>query len=249
MSLSLYILAGLFLPLFPLSMVFNQVLGRIRQSWQRGLLILLWPQIGVLIVSQAGAPVPDWFVAWALLTAALYAYRALSLNAVGLWIGFVATSAWALLWVVAAEPAQLYLQALGFSLPLALISLLTGSLEGRMGAAHTALGGGLGVAAPRLAGLFVVAVLAAVATPIFPGFFTMLATLIGQAASAPIAALVLVLVWLLWTWSGARLLHGILVGPAREISVEDMSTMATWGYATGFVVLALVGIKLGGVLL
>jgi hypothetical protein len=208
MSLSLYLLAALFLPLFPLSMVFNQGLGRLRQPWLRALLLLLWPQIGVLIISQAEAQVPDWFVVWALLTAAL-----------------------------------------GFSLPFALMSLLTGSLEDRMGAAHASLGGGLGVSAPRLAALFVVAVLAVVATPIFPGFFTLLATVIGQVAAAPSTALALVLIWLLWTWSGARLLHGIVVGPPREAAVKDMTTTATWGYAAGFVVLALVGIELGGVLL
>jgi hypothetical protein len=249
MSLSLYLLAALFLPLFPLSMVFNQGLGRLRQPWLRALLLLLWPQIGVLIISQAEARVPDWFVVWALLTAALYAYRALVLREVGLWIGFVATSAWALLWVGSVEPTGLFLQALGFSLPFALMSLLTGSLEDRMGAAHASLGGGLGVSAPRLAALFVVAVLAVVATPIFPGFFTLLATVIGQVAAAPSTALALVLIWLLWTWSGARLLHGIVVGPPREAAVKDMTTTATWGYAAGFVVLALVGIELGGVLL
>ena len=249
MSLSLYILAGLFLPLFPLSMVFNQMLVRLRRSWLRALLILLWPQIGVLIISQAGAPVPDWFVTWALLSATLYAYRALTLHEVGLWTGFVATSAWALLWVGTTQQDQLPLQALGLSLPLALMSLLTASLESRMGAAHTSLGGGLGASAPRLAALFVISVLAVVATPIFPGFFTLLATVVGQAATSPISALVLVLVWLLWTWSGARLLHGIVVGPPREAAVEDMTTMASWGYAAGFIVLALVGIKLGGLLL
>jgi NADH:ubiquinone oxidoreductase subunit 4 (subunit M) len=249
MSLSLYLLAGLFLPLFPLSMVFNQGLGRLRQPWLRALLMLLWPQIGVWIITQTEAPVPDWLVVWALLTAAFYAYRALVLREVGLWTGFVATSAWALLWAGATEPGHLHLQALGFSLPLALMSLLTGALEARFGAAHTSLGGGLGTSAPRLAALFVVAVLAAVATPVFPGFFTLLASILAQVAAAPTTALALVLVWLLWTWSGVRLLHGIVVGPPRDARVQDITTTATWGYAAGFVALALVGIKFGGVLL
>jgi NADH:ubiquinone oxidoreductase subunit 4 (subunit M) len=249
MDLSLYLLAALFLPLFPLSMAFNQGFARLRQPWLRALLLLFWPQIGVWLITQAEGPIPGWFTAWALSSAVLYAYRALALGEVGLWLGFVSISAWALLWVGAAEPELRHLQALGFSLPLALMSLLTGSLEGRLGAAHTALGGGLAASAPRFAGLFVVAVLAAVATPIFPGFFTLLATVLGQVAAAPTRALVLVLVWLLWTWSGARLLHGIVVGPPREARVEDMTTTATWGYAAGFVALALVGIQLGGVLL
>jgi len=249
MNLSLYLFAALFLPLFPLSMVFNQGFARLRLPWLRALMLLIWPQIGVWLIVQAEGPVPGWFVGWALLSAALYAYRALALREVGLWIGFVATSAWALLWVGVAEPELRHLQALGFSLPLALMSLLTGSLENRLGAAHTALGGGIAASSPRLAALFVVAVLAAVATPIFPGFFTLLGTVLGQVTAAPATALALVLVWLLWTWSGASLLHGIVVGPPREGRVEDMTATATWGYAAGFVALALVGIQLGGVLL
>ena len=249
MNLSLYLFAALFLPLFPLSMVFNQGFTRLRQPWLRALLLLIWPQIGVWLIGQAGAPIPGWFIAWALFTAALYAYRALALREVGLWIGFLATSAWALLWVGAAEPELGYLQALGFSLPLALMSLLTGSLESRLGAVHTSLGGGLAASSPRFAALFVVAVLAVVATPVFPGFFTLLASVLGQVTAAPTSALALVLVWLLWSWSGVRLLQGIVVGPPRDQRVEDMTTIATWAYAAGFGVLALVGIELGGVLL
>jgi hypothetical protein len=249
MNLSLYLFAGLFLPMFPFSMVFNQGFARLRHPWLRAFMLLSWPQIGVWIIGQAESPIPGWFIGWALLTAALYAYRALALREVGLWIGFLATSAWALLWVGHAEPELQHLQALGFSLPLALLSLLTSSLEGRLGAAHTLLGGGLAASTPRFAALFVVAVLAAIATPIFPAFFTLLGTVQGQVAAAPTTALVLVLVWLLWTWSGASLLHGIVVGPPREERVEDMTTTATWVYAAGFVALALVGIELGGVLL
>lgn len=249
MSLSLYFSAALFLPLFPFSMVFNQGFARLQRPWLRVLLVLLWPQIGVLIISQANGPVPGWIASWALWTAALYAYRAIALREVGLWIGFVATSAWALLWIGVAESDLLYLHALGFSLPLALMCLLTGFMESRLGAAHTSLGGGLAASAPRFAALFAIAILAAVATPIFPGFFTLLATVLGQALAAPATALIMVLVWLLWTWSGTRLLHGIVVGEPREVSVEDMTMTATWVYATGFVALALVGIKLGGMVL
>jgi NADH:ubiquinone oxidoreductase subunit 4 (subunit M) len=220
----------------------------LRNPWVRALLLLLWPQVGVLLLAQASEPAPAWFVTWALISAGLYAYRAIALREVGLWIGFVATSAWALLWVGVAEPASLHLQALSFSLPLALLSLLTGFLERRCGAAHTALGGGLAVAAPRFAALFVVAVLAAAATPVFPGFFTLLASVLDQVGS-PLTALALVATWLLWTWSGALLLQGMVVGAPRDTAIEDLSITATWTYAAGFVALALVGIQLGGVLL
>ena len=97
MNLSLYFFAALFLPLFPISMVFNQGFARLRDPWLRAFMLLIWPQIGVWIIGQAEGPIPDWFVVWALLTSGLYAFRALALREVGLWIGFLATSAWALL--------------------------------------------------------------------------------------------------------------------------------------------------------
>ncbi|MET0027982.1 MAG: hypothetical protein ABW101_10125 [Candidatus Thiodiazotropha sp.] len=249
MSLTLYLIAGLFLPLFPLSMLFNQMFARLRHPWLRVLLLLAWPQIGVLLLSQAADPVPDWFAGWALLSAAFYAYRAIALREVGLWIGYIATSAWALLWIGVVEPGLHHLLALGFSLPLAFTALLTGFLEQRLGAAHTALGGGMAIAAPRFAGLFVVAVLAAVATPLFPNFFSLLATLLNPAALSPLFALGLVLIWLLWTWSGIRLLQGIVVGSPVRNGLQDLSMTATWVYSAGFVGLLLIGINMGGVLL
>jgi hypothetical protein len=248
-SVTAYLLAALFLPLFPISLAFNTLFARLRQPLLRALLLLAWPQIGVYILLQTPGGIPDAVVVWALLSAAFYAYRALALREVGLWIGFLATSAWALIWSMGATPELLWLEALGFSLPLALLSLLTGALEQRVGAAHTALGGGLAAAAPRLAALFVVAVLAVEATPVFPGFFTLLAGVLGHAATAPGTALALLLVWLLWTWSGTRLLHGIVVGPRPHVPVEDVSRPVAWGYATAFVALAGVGIEFGGLLL
>ncbi|MET0064967.1 MAG: hypothetical protein ABW076_01340 [Candidatus Thiodiazotropha sp.] len=248
MSLTLYLIAGLFLPLFPLSMLFNRVFGRLRQPWLRVLLLLVWPQIGVLLLTQVSEPVPGWLAGWALLSAAFYAYRAIALREVGLWLGFIATSAWALLWLGEVDPGRHHLLALGFSLPLVFTALLTGYLEQRLGAAHTALGGGMAIAAPRFAGLFVVAVLAAVATPLFPNFFSLMATLLSPASLSPLFALGLVLIWLLWTWSGIRLLQGIVVGsPGR--SLQDLSMTVTWVYSAGFVALILIGVNLGGVLL
>lgn len=249
MSQTLYLLAALFLPLFPLSAVFNQVFGRLRRPELRALALLLWPQAGVLILGLTERPVPQWLGLLALLTALLYAYRAIALREVGRWIGFIATSAWALLWVAAGEPALLHLQALALSLPLVLLSLLGNALERRFGAAHGAVIAGLAASAPRFAALFVIGVLAAIATPVFPGFFALLASALGQAGTAPALALAVLLVWLLWTWSGARLLQDIVVGPPGEAAVDDMAPTFTWLYVAGFCALALAGITLGGMLL
>lgn len=249
MATTLVFMAALFLPLFPLSAVFNQGFTRLRHPLSRAVLLLIWPQFGVFLIGQTGAPVPDWLMAWALLSAGFYAYRAIALRELGLWIGFLATSAWALLWVTGASGTLLHVQALGFSAPLAVLSLLAGDIERRFGAAHTRLNLGLATVAPRTAGVFVIAILAVVATPLFPGFFTLIAAIVAQSQAAPLAALGLGLIWLLWTWSGARLLQGIVVGPGGEVVGADLSQGRTRSYAVAFVILALAGMQTAGALL
>ena len=246
MSLGLYLLAGLFLPLFPLSMVFNRLFNRVRSAPLRGLVLLLWPQLGLSLIALAGPAVPAWLVGWALLSSALYAFRALALREVGAWSGFLATSAWGLLWIpamVGTEAGLLRAYALGFSAPLLLLVLLTSELERRFGAAYTDLYGGLAQTLPRLAGVLVVVVLAVIATPLFPGFFGMLAAIV---AAAPATALGLAVVWLLWSWAGARLLQGLVVGPAGAVAAMDLSPIVTWAYALALGALIVAGVLLGG---
>ena len=60
-----YVLAGLFLPLFPFSMVLNMLYARLRTPWLRSLLLLIWPQIGLIIVFSYDLSVPAWALAWA----------------------------------------------------------------------------------------------------------------------------------------------------------------------------------------
>ena len=42
-----FLLAGLFLPLFPLSMVFNALFNRLQHVALRGILLIGWPHIGL----------------------------------------------------------------------------------------------------------------------------------------------------------------------------------------------------------
>ena len=240
MSLVLFLVAGLFLPLFPASIVFNRGLARPNGPGRRALLLILWPQLGVLLITLAPAPVPDWLAAWALATAFLYAFRAVALRDLGLWIGFLATSAWALLWLSDSTRALRHLEALGLSLPLVLLTLLGGRLETLLGAVSTRLSPGLAASAPRYGGVLVLGVLASIATPVAPGFFTLVATIAARPLGA--SAVVITLVWLLWTWSGARLIQGLVVGPGSGERVPDLSSSAAWAYG-----MALAGLGLGGI--
>ncbi len=246
-------LAGIFLPLFPLSMIFNFLFNRVRNAAARAILLLLWPQIGLSLVSASLPPTSRWFLALALLTSALYAFRAVGLREVGHWIGYLATSAWALLWVVVVldhtDLQLVRLHALGFSLPLVLLALLAARLERGFGAAYTGLYGGLAQMLPRLSGVLVGVVLAVIAVPLFPSFFAMLVTVFAATPKAPLAALVVVAIWVLWSWAGARLLQGLVVGPANGGDVPDLSLASTWVFAAVLLALLIGGVYISGVLL
>ncbi len=241
-----FLFAGFFLPLFPLSIVFNAVLERIGQPLLRSALLLVWPQVGLIILAALDAEPPSWLVTWALASSALYAFRLLAMREMGRWTGFLATSAWTLLWLAAAAgiPAsQLWPYAAAFSIPLVFIALLAGNLRRRFGAAYTGLYGGLALSTPRFAGILVISVLAATATPLFPAFFAMLGTLI---VSQPIPAVALTGVWLIWSWAAARLLQALIVGTADPSPDLDLNTAVTWGYSLGLAVLVFAGMLLTG---
>lgn len=250
MSDVMLLFAGLFLPLFPLSMVFNEVFDRIRDAKLRIALLVVWPQIGIVIAFSFADDIPGWLISWALLTALLYGFRALALRDLGLWISFIATSAWAVLWVVldnGGEYSQVLFYALGFSAPLAMLVLLSGELEKRFGAAYTGLYGGLVETLPRFSGVLVIVILAVIATPLFPGFTAMLSAIIGATANSFATAVIVSVVWLLWGWAGARLIQGLVVGPPRDEAHVDLNVNTTWTYAAVLSLLVISGIfSIGG---
>ena len=250
MSLGLIIIAGIFLPLFPLSMVFNTLFDRARNTKLRILILLVWPQIGLLIAHSAGVDIPTWVLVWAGLTALLYGFRALVLREVSMWVSFIATSSWAVLWAVMdgnATSGEMIYFALGFSIPLAILVLLASELEKRFGAAYTGLYNGIAETLPRLSGVLSMVVLAIIATPLFPAFSGMLAGIVNAASASFFAASLLSLVWLIWGWAGARLLQGLLIGePKESVVAEDLGCGRAWGYGLLLTGLVIVGINMIG---
>lgn len=239
---------GIFLPLFPLSIIFNLVFERVSHPVLRSMILLAWPLTGIYLLQHGKEALPDWIIVWALSTAILYAFRLLAVRQMGLWIGFLATSAWSLQWIAlnGAVNDLPYLLALGFSIPLALLALLIRHIELRFGAAYTDLYGGLALTTPRLAGVLVFGVLAATATPVFPAFFLLLATIVN---ATPGVVVSLLLTWLLWTWASARLLQGLVVGPVVGEKIQDIGAGLSWLYAGLFLLLAVAGVYLTGGLL
>ena len=250
---SLFILlVGFFLPLFPMSMVFNAILDSIKHGWLRALLFIAWPLCGLFIVLNSELNMPDWLLPLALFTSVLYALRMLTLREVNQWNGFLATSLWSLIWLPVMQdiPAGLmYGYAISMSVPLVLLVLLSTGLEQRYGAAYTGLYGGLARTIPRFAGILVTVVVAAIATPVFPTFFIMLDMVVETISTTPLAAMVLLLIWLLWSWAGARLIQGLIVGRASDVKIADMDIKSIGLYSIVLLALAVGGIYMSGVIL
>lgn len=232
-------LAAVLLPLFPFSMLFNALFVRVRHPLARAAILLALPQAGLWLVQQAG-PLPDWIVPWALLTALLYAVRALSLRDAGQWIGFLATALGALVWL---QPDVTVVGA--FFVPLSLLALVTGAIASRYGAAFAGYPDALALRSPRLAGVFVVTMLVATGTPPFAGFFAWLSLLL---AATPAVAVTLLVLWLLWSWAAIRLIQGLVVGKANPAvgPQSDLSRMQTWLFALAFAAWLLAGVWLAG---
>ena len=246
MDTKIFLLAGVFLPLFPFSIIFNALFERLSHPILRGVMLLFWPLIGIYLLQMAQRPPPDWIIAWASATAILYGFRLISMRDVGLWIGFLATSAWALLWMgfnTNIDHNRLYLSALGFSTPLIMLLILATHIKVRFGAAYTYLYGGLAITTPRLSGVLVFTVLAATAAPIFPAFFIMLYNI---TLSAPTVIIAMLTGWLLWAWAGARLLQGLIVGPQAGRQIKDISRKLAWLYVLLLSAMVLSGFYLPG---
>lgn len=157
MTTLLLLLAGLFLPLYPLSIGANLLLqsgagtGIERPGpWSRPLfkaaVILLMPLIGVWLlrlglsrVEGDASGLITVFAVWGGATSVLYAFRLLSTRDGQIWIGQLYSSALALIWVGAAHGVAPLLPALGLAVSLLPLLFLMGSLTRRFGIARVGL--------------------------------------------------------------------------------------------------------------
>jgi len=247
-----WLIAAIFLPLFPLAMGFNVLFQKARSIWLKIMMVLVWPLPGVFIVQSLALSVPDWVIYWALFTAVLYGFRAVVIKDFGIWTGFLATSAWALGWLAlkyGIRTDELLMHVLSFSLPLALLLLLVDELEKRYQSAYVSVVSGLAQAQPRLAILFVFTLLAVIGSPLFPSFFTMLDALTHSVTVFPAVALGLGLVWLMWSWSGISILQELLIGAKPQMQQRDISQGGMLVYGASLMALVVGGLYLSRILL
>jgi NADH:ubiquinone oxidoreductase subunit 4 (subunit M) len=247
-----WIAAAFFLPLFPLGMIFNALFQRIPTAWGRSALILVWPLPGVWFIHDLTTDIPAWVLIWALSSSLLYGFRAGVVRELGVWTGFLATSAWVLCWIGVAAgltTRELIQHVLAFSLPLVLLCFLANEIVRRYQSAYAGIVSGLAQAQPRLSGILVLVMLAVIGSPLFPAFFALLNSIAHVIEIMPMTAVGIAGVWLLWSWSGMRLLQELLVGPSLQGRQEDIGQLVTAAYGMSLVVLVIVGLyTLGGVL-
>ena len=245
------LLAAFFFPLFPFSAVFMLLYKKQENPWLKNALIIFWPMVGLYLVYQFELNVPVWMQYWAVLTSVFYALRSLVIRDMELWTGFMAVSLWAVLWTVYPKHDinMLFYSVLGLSLPLSILILLGSELRKRFDSVYAGLIGGIADSLPRLSRMLVITLLAVIATPVFPGFFVMLVSIVDQMLVVPMIAVALVISWFFWTWSGVRLLQGLITGPAHESDVEDLGVAPTLFYGVALAVLVLLGLFLAGDLL
>lgn len=247
-----WLLIGIFLPLFPLSMIFNLVYQRANAAWMRVILLLVWPTAGIWLLTTIPSDIPDWLYIWALLTAILYAFRSVVIKEISVWAGFIATSAWSLVWLLFVEGARiddLMMHVMAFSVPFVLLATLVARLEQQYESAYAGVVTGLAQVQPRMTGILVVVMLAAIGTPLFPSFFSMLVNINTNITELPPVALGVALVWLLWSWSGIRLLQELLVGTPTIRQHDDIGPSLTLFYCILFVLLVVAGVFMSEVLL
>ena len=243
-----WLIVAFFFPLFPFSMVFMKLYHKLNNPWLKNVVILVWPMIGLIVINKLQIVVSEWLLFWAVFTSFFYALRSLAIKDFGMWTGFIAVSLWSVLWTLTnKDTTTLFFYILGFSLPLTMLVLLGTELQKRFGTMYAGLIGGIADSLPRLSRMLVIVVLAVIATPFFPGFFIMFASIKEQVIALPMLALALAVCWFFWTWSGIRLLQGLITGPSTDDAIDDLGMSSTVIYAAILIAIVLLGLfKAGG---
>lgn len=257
-----FLLAGLFLPLYPLSIGANLLLKRqppiggpdpLSGPSVKAAAILLMPvagvalvQLGLSLAGEAARVMATGFAVWGGLSSMLYAFRLLSVRDGKIWIAQLYCSALALVWIGVPQGVPLLLPAVGLALSLLPLTVLLSYLTRRFGIARVGLYPGLSGRMPVFSVLFVAAVLVAVAVPFSPAFFAIADLAFGGVGANELITLAPVsLSWLLWTWAGVNLIAGIVFGtPRDDLVYVDLDRRAAVLHGVGMLLLSLFGIFL-----
>jgi formate hydrogenlyase subunit 3/multisubunit Na+/H+ antiporter MnhD subunit len=263
MTLVLFVLAALLLPLYPFSMGATALLqgggtggasvSALHAPAIKAALMLAAPVLGALLImlgmsvsESRGHALLQIFAIWGGLTSMLYAFRMLSAKDAHIWLSHLYASALALIWVGAAHGVSPLLPALGLAASLLPLLFLLQTLTRQFGIARSGLYPGLGKRMPMFSLLFTAALLMAVAVPVSPGFFAVAELAFGGVSANELPTLIPIsLSWLLWTWAGINLLTGIVFGrPREDLVYADIEHRRALAIGGAMLALAVLGILL-----
>ncbi len=216
--LILHLLAGIFLPLFPLSMLTSYILQKsVRFRYP---FLVVFAVLGAVLWSQLQSlGVYEWVVYVALFTSVLYAFRSLSVKDLSRWAVYMFISTFSLIWLYPAnvEGSGALLVFL-FSFPFLLLFLVDTLIVRRFGSSNIRLVKGLGLGTPLLGFFTTISILGAIGVPTSSSFVNML--LLSSFSSK----FAVILNWFLWGWSGVRILSSLVFGsPAEHLKYESLS--------------------------
>lgn len=247
-------IAAIFLPLFPLSALFNFLSSKVDDFRFRIVLIILWPLCGVAILASSTTEIPDWVFSWSIASALLYAFRSLVLKDLKRWNIYMSISAFSLIWIgfSADNSFNVWLTAFAFIVPFLFSCWVIHQVFIRFGGTYAGPIHSLATDMPHLSSLLIFSVLAIIATPIFPGFFSMIG-LTQLTLQLPLFTTIGILcTWLIWTWSGIRLIQGFIVGHGSKPSLNeriDVAESTTIATLIPMILFILAGLVLSGEML
>ena len=244
-----WLLLAFFLPLFPLSSVFVLLFQRVKSSYLKALLLLVWPQVGLWLASNTTETLPEWIMLWGVATALLYGFRSLVIKELYHWIAFLSITSWSVFWVLIATDISLELILLGVSLSLALLTLLGREIDHKQATVYTGVISGLAHGRPKLAGLITLSLLLIIGTPLAPNFFNYFALIGQQFAESTSITFMLVLIWFFVSWSGIRLYQQLMTGDYSQMDEIDIGMNSAVAYTLVIMTIIGFGLFFGGALI
>jgi len=210
---------GVLFPTFPLSLPASFLLQKFRKL--RGIILITMPLVGFFLYALVGKPtMPDWTLIVGMFSSVLYAFKSISVKSVNRWMVYHYVSVLSLIWVFLSRAEINLVFIMGIVLPFIMLNMVLNYLETRFGSTHTNVIQGIGSASPLISLFLTLSILFSVALPTAPLFFNVIAASLLLNSHEFVA---LGTVWLLWGWSGVKLLTRVITGkPKDNLLYEDI---------------------------
>jgi hypothetical protein len=217
-------LAALFLlPIFPFSIATNFFLAKLKGKTLLVTLLVMF-FIGTFLLSMSDNQIVVKYISiFALLGSILYAFRMLSVSTAYSYLIFYYTVLSGFVWFWKFIEGDMLHFTIVMTLPLCVFGLLIAFLDSQYGCVHYKMFRGLGKHLPRFSILLILTIPFLIMTPYISGFDVFIVNI----SKFNIYYLCgILLIWILMTWSGVRLIEKFIYGKAtRNLRYKDVSVL------------------------